>query len=137
MFCGKAAEMKKGKYKRAINKMSTIEFKDNVIKRANERGDSLGKLVKNRIIFYHDLIAAEAKYHRIYHVNFLNPARLSTRDKPRENDKIIVAMEEIFCYIENNEDSQFTLNDCSFRDVLTRYVPDYSFQIQTWLGNDL
>lgn len=31
-------------------------------------------------------------------------------------------MKEIFCYIENNEDSQFTLKE--LKDVLTEYVPD-------------
>lgn len=41
---------------------------------------------------------------------------------PRQDDKIIAAMKEIFCYIENNEDSQFTLKE--LKDVLTEYVPD-------------
>lgn len=77
LFCGEEADeaaeiKKKGKYKRTISRVSSIEFKDNVIKRAEERGDLFGKLVKDRIIVVeHDLIAVEAKYHRLAMCIFL------------------------------------------------------------------
>lgn len=55
IFCGEVAneatEIKRiEKYKRPISKVSTLEFKDNIIKKADERDDFLGKLVKDRII---------------------------------------------------------------------------------------
>lgn len=51
--------------------MSTLEFKDNIIKKGDERDEILGKLVKERILCEHDLKAAEAKYDRIHYVNLL------------------------------------------------------------------
>ncbi|GFW99527.1 hypothetical protein TNCV_3417601 [Trichonephila clavipes] len=44
-----ATETKKNKYRRKISKVSTLEFKDNVLKKA-ERSDSIGELVKDRIL---------------------------------------------------------------------------------------
>lgn len=125
MFCGEVARSnpkKEEKYKTRICQVSTIEFKNKVIEVADERGDSFGKLVKDRIIFEHDLVAAEAKYHKNCYANFLTVRVSSERKKSRQDDKVIAAMQEIFSYIENNEDSQFTLNE--LRDVLTEYVPD-------------
>lgn len=85
------------KYKRKINRVCTIEFKDNIIKTADARGDLLGKIVKDRIMFEYDLIAAEAKYHRCCYVKFLNPVQLpSIHEKPLQDDKVIEAMKEIF-----------------------------------------
>ncbi|GFY31767.1 uncharacterized protein TNCV_4200761 [Trichonephila clavipes] len=61
-----------------------------------------------RNISKYDLIASE--------VNFLN--RLpSTEKKPRQDNQVSEATAEIFNYIENHDDSQFTLKQ--IRDVLT------------------
>lgn len=70
LFCGEVADetaekKKREKYRRKIKKVSTLEFKETVIKKAKERGDDFGELVKSRIILQHDLIAAEAKYHAV------------------------------------------------------------------------
>ncbi|CAH2086035.1 unnamed protein product [Euphydryas editha] len=126
LFCGQEADeiaekKKKLKYRRTISNVSTLAFKDNVIKRAEERNDSLGELVKERIYYEYDLIAAEAKYHTICYTNFLT--RVPSADKkPRQDDQVTEAMKEIFYYIENNEDSQFTLKE--LKDVPTEYIPD-------------
>ncbi|GFW15272.1 SWIM-type domain-containing protein [Trichonephila clavipes] len=85
------------------------------------RNESLsqGDLVKNRKLCEYDLIASKAKYH--YNANFLN--RLSsTEKKPRQVNQVSEAMAEIFNYIENHNDSQFTLKE--LRDVLTGYIPN-------------
>lgn len=67
------------------------------------------------------MIAAEAKYHTICYTNFLT--RVPSADKkPRQDDQVTQAMKEIFYYIENNEDSQFTLKE--LKDVPTEYIPD-------------
>ncbi|XP_014616400.1 PREDICTED: uncharacterized protein LOC106793738 [Polistes canadensis] len=127
LFCGevadKAAETKKKeKYRRKISTVSTLEFKDNVIKKVEERGDTFGELVKNRILFQHDLIAAEAKYHAICYTNFFTNKISSSHSNLRQDNQVTEAMIEIFNYIENNNDSQFTLKE--LKDVLTGYVPD-------------
>ncbi|GFY67108.1 SWIM-type domain-containing protein [Trichonephila inaurata madagascariensis] len=95
--------------------MSTLEFKNNVLKKA-ERSDSIGELVKDRILCEYDLIASEAKCHTLYYSNFLNQLP-STEKKPRQDHQVSEAMAEIFNYIENHDDSQFTLKE--LRDVLT------------------
>ncbi|GFY54629.1 uncharacterized protein TNIN_52571 [Trichonephila inaurata madagascariensis] len=74
-----------------------------------KRGDSIGLLVKDRILCEYDLIASEA--------NFLNRIS-STEKKSRQGNQASEAMAEIFNYIENHDDSQFTLKE--LRDVLTK-----------------
>ena len=102
--------------------MSTLEFKNNVIKKAQERGDTFGELVKNRIIFQYDLVTAEAKYNAICYTNFFTNKTPTSHSKLRQDNQVSEAMIEIFKYIENNNDSQFTLKE--LKDVLTGYVPD-------------
>lgn len=128
LFCGEVADeaaekKKREKYRRKIKNVSTLEFKDTVIKKAEERGDDFGELVKSRIILQYDLIAAEAKYHAACFTNFSNKSSSSSPlEKPRQDNQVTEAMLEIFNYIENNNDSQFTLKE--LKDVLTGYVPD-------------
>ncbi|GFY59965.1 hypothetical protein TNIN_481061 [Trichonephila inaurata madagascariensis] len=79
-----------------------------------KRSVSIGELVKG--VCEYVLIASEAKYHTLFQTNFLN--RLpSTEKKPREDNQVSEIMAEIFNYIENHDDSQFTLKE--LRDVLT------------------
>lgn len=86
LFCGQIADgagvKKKEKYRCTISKVSTLEFKDNVIKRAEERKDSLGELVKNRVLYEYDLIAGEEKYRTVCYTNSFNRAPV-TENKPR------------------------------------------------------
>ncbi|GFS50027.1 SWIM-type domain-containing protein [Trichonephila inaurata madagascariensis] len=123
LFCGQVAdeatEIKK-KYRCKIRKLSTLEFKDNVLRKA-ERSDSIGELVKDHILCEYALISSETKYHTLYNANFLN--RLSsTEKKPCQDNQVSEAMAEIFNYIKNHDDSQFSLKE--LRDVLMGYVPD-------------
>ncbi|GFY69748.1 uncharacterized protein TNIN_256571 [Trichonephila inaurata madagascariensis] len=64
----------------------------------------------------YDLIASEAKYHTLCYTNFLNPLP-STEKKSRQDNQVSEAIAEIFNYIENHDDSQFTLKELV--DVLT------------------
>ncbi|GFY39410.1 hypothetical protein TNIN_434001 [Trichonephila inaurata madagascariensis] len=73
-------------------------------------------IVKDRIPCEYDLIASKTKYHTLYNANFLN--RLSsTQKKPHQVNQFSEAMAEIFNYIENPNDLQFTLKE--LRYVLT------------------
>ncbi|GFY71692.1 uncharacterized protein TNIN_437171 [Trichonephila inaurata madagascariensis] len=66
------------------------------------------------------------------HIDFLNSStpektkflnRLpSTEKKPRQDNQVLEAMAEIFNYIENHDDSQFTLKELGY--VLTGCVPN-------------
>lgn len=68
LFCGEKAdeesEIKKHQEHRLkISQVSTLSFKETVIKTAELRCDKLGKIVRERVNFEHDLVAAEARYH--------------------------------------------------------------------------
>jgi len=123
MFCSeeanKEAEKKKKQYRRKIQQVYRISFKDSVIKIAEARGDRYGRIVKNRINFEHDLVAAGAKYHSDCFTSFV---KIITGDKAGRplDENIVLAMEDIFDYIENNEDCQFTLGE--LKEVFLDYV---------------
>ncbi|CAH2092279.1 unnamed protein product [Euphydryas editha] len=69
------------------------------------------------------MIAAEAKYPAFWFTNFSNKLSSSSPlQKPRQNNQVTEAVLEIFNYIENNDDSQFTLKE--FKDVLTEVLTD-------------
>lgn len=126
LFCGKTADVaaesgNNEKHRRTICKVRTLQFRDNVISKAEERKDPYGELVRDRVLHEYDLIAAGAKYHVICFTNFLSQVS-STENKPRRLKRVTQAMEQIFTYIENNEASQFTLKE--LKDCLTEYVPD-------------
>ena len=61
------------------------------MKKGEEGNDSLGELVKVRLPYEFDLIAAGAKYHTTCHTNFLT--QVPTADyKLRQNDHGVTAM---------------------------------------------
>ncbi|CAH4029598.1 unnamed protein product [Pieris brassicae] len=78
LFCGdeadEEAEKKKVKiYRRKIHKVSTLTFKDSILKLAKDRSDDVSKAVFARINFQYDLVAADAKYHDSCYKSFLRP----------------------------------------------------------------
>gem|GEM_PF-5842765 len=126
IFCGEEAseekEIKKHKkFRQKISHVSTLSFKDGVIAAANKRGDDLGKTVTRRIIFEHDLVAAEAKYHAVCYTLFMKRSTEGKVGRP-EDTTIILAMEDIFSYIENHDDCQFTLTE--LKGVCKDFIPD-------------
>ncbi|GFU65226.1 uncharacterized protein TNCV_2134311 [Trichonephila clavipes] len=77
-------------------------------------------------------IASEAKYHTLYYTNFLN--RLpSSEKKTCQDNQVAETVAEIFNYIENHDDSQFTLKE--LRDVLMgRYGSERLIDVLYSLG---
>lgn len=68
------------------------------------------------------MITADAKYHAACFTNFSNKSSSSSPlEKPRQDNQVTEAMLQIFNYIGNNNDSQFTLKE--LKDILTN-VPD-------------
>ena len=74
------------------------------------RSDDAAKAVIARIEYEFDLVAAEAKYHNNCYNIFLRPTTGYKVGRP-EDDSVNLAMEEIFQYIENNDDCQFSLQE--------------------------
>ncbi|KAL4718412.1 hypothetical protein ACJJTC_016033 [Scirpophaga incertulas] len=115
LFCGdeanEEAEKKKAQnVRRKIYNVSTLEFKDSILKVARTRSDDAAKAVIARIEYEFDLVAAEAKYHNNCYNIFLRPTTGYKVGRPKD-DSVNLAMEEIFQYIENNDDCQFSLQE--------------------------
>ena len=77
---------------------------------ARARSDAIAEVVIARVEYEYDLVAAEAKYH--HDISFLKPSTRGKVGRPKD-EAVILAMEEIFTYIENSDDCQFTLNELS------------------------
>lgn len=115
LFCGKNAneECERRKsldYRRKIVQVSTLGLKDSILAVARTRSDAIANNVIERINFEYDLVAAEAKYHRKCYLSFMKPSTGAQIGRPKD-ESTDLAIEEIFTYIENSDDSQFTLNE--------------------------
>ncbi|CAH2091780.1 unnamed protein product [Euphydryas editha] len=115
LFCGdqlnEEYEKKRAKkYRRRICKVSTLTFKESVLKVAQSRSDDTAKIVVARIGFEHDLVAAETRYHNDCYISFLKPTNGGKVGRPLD-EALNLAMEKIFTYIENSNDDQFTLEE--------------------------
>ncbi|GFY78732.1 hypothetical protein TNIN_449881 [Trichonephila inaurata madagascariensis] len=125
----KQHRQKKRKYRRTISKVSTLEFKDDVLKKA-EHIDSTRELVKERILCAYDLMTSEVKYLTPCYAHFLNRLPFIEK-KPHHDNQVLEDMAENFNYIENHDDSQFTLKE--LRDALTDV--SYSLEFAASYGN--
>lgn len=115
LFCGdvadEEAEKKKAKHlRKIIYKVSTLTFKESLLKIANGRSDDVSKAVIARINFEHDLVAADAKYHSCCYKSFQKSSTGRKVGRPQD-EAVNSAMEEIFQFIERSEDCQFTLDE--------------------------
>ncbi|KAL4112100.1 hypothetical protein QTP88_015948 [Uroleucon formosanum] len=127
LVCGEEAnedveKRKRQEYRRKIKQVSTLSFKDNIIKTAESHDDRLGKIVRDRINFEYDLVAAEAKYHDNCLISFNKYKSGGSVGRPHD-ENIRLAMEEIFYYIENNNDCQFTLTEL-VNAITSDFIPD-------------
>ncbi|KAL4105063.1 hypothetical protein QTP88_020338 [Uroleucon formosanum] len=127
LVCGEEAnedveKRKRQEYRRKIKQVSTLSFKDNIIKTAESRDDRLGKIVRDRVNFEYDLVAAEAKYHDNCLISFNKYKSGGSVGRPHD-ENIRLAMEEIFYYIENNNDCQFTLTEL-VNAITSDFIPD-------------
>lgn len=117
LFCGKELNEEHERRKsvdsrRRISQVSTLDFKDSILEVARTRSDAIAKAVIARIEYEYDLVAVEAKYHRDCQVSFLKPSTGGKVGRPQD-EAMNLAMDEIFTYIENSDDCQFTLNELS------------------------
>lgn len=131
IFCGEeASEVKERKKDRKtrqkIKYVSTVSFKDSIIAMADNRGDDIANAVKKRIMFENDLVAAQAKYHHNCYHSFVIPATAGKVGRPKDNN-VSLAMEDVFSYIENSEDCQFTLTE--LKGIYTTYFAHISIRL--------
>lgn len=75
--------------------MSTLTFKDTVLKAAEARGDKYGRSVKEPVNFEYDLVSVEAKYHDKCFSSFLLVSGKSDAGRPMDAN-IRIAMENFF-----------------------------------------
>lgn len=132
LFCGNELneefENKKAlKYRRQICNVSTLSFKETILNIAQTRSDNVAKAIITRIQFEHDLIAAEGKYHKDCYNSFLRPTTGGNVGRPQD-ETTNLAMEEIFAYIENSDDCQFTLNE--LKDICKNSVDNRTIKLR-------
>ena len=79
--------------------------------------------ILRRLCGVNDLIAINARYHAECLLRIKNEIKNSSMKLDNPWSKVSNAMEEVFKYIEENDDCQFTLRE--LRNVITsEYVPD-------------
>lgn len=94
-----------------ISIVETIEFKDNVLKHAKERGDEWGEAVAKRIEATIDLVAAEAKYHRNCAREFLRKSEhVKSVGKPVDVLRHS-AFNELCAYLDENDECQYEVSE--------------------------
>lgn len=87
---------------------------------ADARNYSYERIVKHRINLIYDLVAVNAVYHNACFDHFLLPSYDRKKGRPADDD-ISNAMNEIFYYIENHKDCQFTLEE--LKGIPKEHVP--------------
>jgi len=114
LFCSEVlpTSSKLGTKRRQLtSNVETIEFKNNVLKRATERADEWGEAVAKRIETEIDLVAAEAKYHRACAQDFLSkPEKIKPVGKPVDVPRDS-AFNELCAYLDDNDECQYAVSD--------------------------
>lgn len=109
-----AKEKKKPKQRRReVHPVRSLQFSSTVVNAAKKRNDEWGNNVFRRIINTSDLVAAEGIYHLDCYKRFLLTHESTTgRSSGRPNEEYVsVAMKQMQCYIEQNKDSQISLEN--------------------------
>lgn len=124
LICSKAVptkeERKKHPLRNPVSTVSTLTIQDNLKERAMKRGDACGREVLRHIDAVHDLVAAEARYHRecyqrfTVQPGFLSPTSANQRGGPvgrRKDTPKHDAFLKLCGFLDGNEDCQFTLRE--------------------------
>ena len=119
-FCGEEAstrvEKNKGvKLRREIYEFKTIEIREKVIVRAQERKDQLCDVVLARAKSVIDLLAAGAKYHKhCYSRYFFVSLSDKSRGRPQDNEKHS-AFDKLFTFLYENDECQYSISELEKR----------------------
>lgn len=108
-------------FKKNPIRLASITTKEEVLKHAKKRKDKWGTEVKSRLAPVHDLVAAEAKFHRTCYFNFIKEEnKQDTPGRPRTTE-VHDAMNQIFQFLEESDDCQFSLTELT--EQIKGYVP--------------
>ena len=96
--------------KKAVSNVETLEFQASILKRAQERQDKWGNETAERVQHAHDLVAAEAKYHRQCAQTFLKrPWRNETNNS--DNNSKEKAFNLLCDFLDDNDECQYPLQE--------------------------
>ncbi|CAH0381987.1 unnamed protein product [Bemisia tabaci] len=130
MFCGLDAgeefEQKQLKYPKdrrvRVVRVESLEFTHSVYNVAKGRNSDVDKQVMQRLSNVIDLVAEEGRYHYPCYIDFRKHASVSDKETGRPNDpKLEKSMEEIFSFMENSSESQFSLHE--LLQVPSAFIP--------------
>lgn len=99
--------------RRHVYKVRTVGMKRRILEAVSRRGDQWATEVNVRLADTNDLVASGAIYHQECYLSFfthVTPATSKKRGRP-SSDYVEEAMEEIFSFLENNNDCQFSIEE--------------------------
>ena len=105
-------------YKKQISEVRTMTFQNIVRCHAMERNDEWGQTVLGRVGGAIDLVAAEAKYHRMCRFDFYTQSETyQVRGRP-EYPRKYKAFQELCVYLDGNDECQYSLSE--LKDIMDR-----------------
>ena len=116
LYCCKPVIYDKNNLKKtAYSSVETLEYLENVLKKADERSDEWASDVKLRIQLSSDLVAAEGKYHRYCAQRFYAGSQLlhdipSSAGRPPDKEKT-KPFETLCQYLRENDECQYSMNE--------------------------
>ncbi|CAG2191758.1 unnamed protein product [Mytilus edulis] len=150
LFCGQFADVKEKRKGTDIFPVRTKDFQSNIEKICRERNDEWATHVLTRIVFVHDLHAADAVYHQRCRVNFRTGKSISSgtpkqsknkTDRPK-HQQTQAAFQKTVEYLLQNEDEQLTVIELV--EKTKDYCGDTAFstvhmksKIQKYFGDDV
>ncbi|CAG2058669.1 unnamed protein product [Timema podura] len=130
----RAKEKKKTIDKRRLDfDVTILSMKDTVIEAAERRNDDWAKLVKHRLATVSDLVAADGRYYHDCYIDFgLHPTLTGGKRERPGSDYVAEAMEDIYSYLENDNDCQHSLTDVMsvMSGLVTGQFPEENYIIE-------
>lgn len=101
---------KKLQKRRTIYQVRTMGIQQKCLDAGLARKDKWGEDVVDRLSSINDLVAEEAVYHQDCYRTFTRHLYMEKKE-PKTDDYILKGMEEIYSYMEGNQDCQFSMNE--------------------------
>ncbi|VDI60803.1 Hypothetical predicted protein, partial [Mytilus galloprovincialis] len=150
LFCGQFADVKDKRKGTDVFPVRTKDFQSNIEKICRERNDEWATHVLTRIVFVHDLHAADAVYHQRCSVNFRTgksipsgtPKQSKNKTGRPQHQQAQAAFQKTVEYLLQNEDEQLTVIELV--EKMKDYCGDAAYstvhmksKIQKYFGDDV
>jgi hypothetical protein len=112
-LCGKNAKIdtkSPSDRRKPIHLVTTIEIRENILKRCDEREDEWGERVKTRLLSVSDLVAPEARYHKYCYRDFCTSKPTDKLDSKHQT-QLKESFYKLCKHIEESDECQFTLKE--------------------------